>query len=75
MSSLANSIRAERARRRISQARLAKSVGCSKNHIVAIEAGRTSPTVELLERIAAAFGVSPCSLIESPQRALSIAAA
>ena len=50
-------IRASRLRRGISQAELARRAGTSQSAVARIEAGRTSPTVETLERLAAALGL------------------
>jgi transcriptional regulator with XRE-family HTH domain len=43
--------------------RLAKEAGISRSHVMAIEAGRTDPTVGTLTKIAKALGVSPAELL------------
>jgi transcriptional regulator with XRE-family HTH domain len=42
-------------------------VGVSATHISEIERGKTSPTIQALERIAQAMGVLPSHLIDLPQ--------
>lgn len=51
-----NSIRVERAIRRITQAELAKAVGVSRQTIFAIENNKFVPSTELALKISAYFG-------------------
>jgi transcriptional regulator with XRE-family HTH domain len=50
-------IRTSRLRRGISQAELARRAHTSQSAVARIEAGRTSPTVDTLERLADALGL------------------
>lgn len=51
-------IRAARIRRGMSQAELAKRARTSQSAVARIERGRTSPTVETLERLAGVLGMT-----------------
>lgn len=62
---VADAIRAERARRRMTQHQLAAIAGLSAATIRHYELGRTSPTVADLRRIASALDVHPCALLGS----------
>lgn len=50
--------------RGLSQAELAERAGLSQPSIGAIEAGRKSPTLRTLEKIASALGISVSDLLE-----------
>jgi len=47
----------------LSQAKLAELAGTATNYISAIEAGRRFPSVEMLEKIAFAFGIDTPALL------------
>jgi HTH-type transcriptional regulator, repressor for puuD len=49
--------------RKLTPYRLAKLAGISRSHLMAIEAGRTDPTVGTLTKIAKALGVSAADLL------------
>ena len=50
-------IRTSRLRKGVSQAELARRARTSQSAVARIEAGRTSPTIETLERLAGALGL------------------
>jgi transcriptional regulator with XRE-family HTH domain len=50
--------------RKMTPYRLAKLAGVSRSHLMAIEAGRTDPSVGTLCKIAAALGVPVTELLE-----------
>ncbi len=59
LSTIAKNIRKHRKEKNISQDRLSKEAGVAYNTIVKIESGENpNPTVDTLERIAEALGVS-----------------
>lgn len=62
-STLAANIRAERARRRISQEELAEKTGVSAASIVAYESAVSKPGVDKLFAIAEALGTTPNDLL------------
>ena len=53
-----NNLRAERARRGLSQMDLAKKISASQTTICAIEQGKQKPLFETMCKIADAFGIS-----------------
>jgi transcriptional regulator with XRE-family HTH domain len=55
---LAINVTVSRARKRLSQTELAELVGISRPTISRIERGEGDPTLDVLERIAAAFNIS-----------------
>lgn len=57
-----------RKQKRIRQADLAAHVGVSREHLSAVENNRETPSISLLEKIAAALGVSVADLIASTPR-------
>jgi putative transcriptional regulator len=52
-----NTIRVERARKKITQEELAKNVGCSRQTIHLIETEKAEPKLNLAARIAKFFGL------------------
>ena len=54
---LRNRLKVARAERNLSQDQLAQKVGVTRQTIIALEAGKSSPSLELAFRIARAFGV------------------
>lgn len=64
MSSMGDNIRAERARRNITQKELADAIGVSKTSIYLYETGRAVPAADKVKRIAGALGVSVSDIIE-----------
>lgn len=63
---IANHVREARARRRISQARLAQLVGASRQTVIAVERGASVPSVELALRLAHALERRVDDLFELP---------
>lgn len=63
MVDVGTNIRVERARRNWTQATLVEQTGLSVSTVSQIEAGKQSPTLETLQRIADAFGVSLAALM------------
>jgi len=61
---LKNSIKVERAKKNITQAELAKSVGVTRLTIHSIETGKFNPSVVLALKISACFGVPVESVFE-----------
>jgi transcriptional regulator with XRE-family HTH domain len=59
----AANIRAELARRRITQEEFAERIGMGRTSVTAMLAGQTAITLEKLERIAAVFEVEPSKLL------------
>lgn len=59
----AANIRAELARRRITQEQFAEQVGMGRTAFVALVAGRTSITLPKLERIASVLELEPSKLL------------
>jgi putative transcriptional regulator len=62
-----NSIRALRDAHGITQAELAQRIGVTRQTVIAIEAGRYSPTLELAFKIARVFGVGLDDLFQYPE--------
>lgn len=60
---LAEQIRARRIRRRLSQDSLAALTGCDRKTINRIENGATSPSMDLVARIAAALECNVVDLV------------
>jgi transcriptional regulator with XRE-family HTH domain len=60
----ARRIRALRNSRGISQAGLAKAANLSRGYLSRVEIGMQSPTLEVIERLAAALKVRPADLLE-----------
>lgn len=63
---VANSIRAHRERAGLTQAELARTVGVTRQTLIAIEQQKYSPTLELAFQIARAFGVGLDELFSYP---------
>ncbi len=57
-------IKLERVKRDLSQDKLGEIANISKNFVGAIERGESSPTIETLEKIANAFGISLTDLVD-----------
>lgn len=51
-------VKLERAKRKLSQEKLAELSGISKNFVGAIERGESSPTIDTLAKIADALGLT-----------------
>lgn len=62
-----NSIRAHRESAGLTQAELARTVGVTRQTLIAIEQGRYSPTLELAFQLARAFGVGLDDLFDYPE--------
>jgi len=62
-----NSIRALRDARGLTQAELASRVGVTRQTLIAIEAGRYSPTLELAFQLARAFEVGLDDVFQYPE--------
>jgi putative transcriptional regulator len=62
-----NSIRALREDRGLTQAELATRVGVTRQTLIAIEAGRYSPTLELAFQLARVFGVGLDDVFQYPE--------
>ena len=62
-----NSIRALRDARGLTQAELATRVGVTRQTLIAIEAGRYSPTLELAFQLAGVFGVGLDDVFQYPE--------
>jgi ribosome-binding protein aMBF1 (putative translation factor) len=65
---LGEQIRRLREARGISQAELGRRIGSTQPAIARLEAGRVSPTLETLDRVAAALGVELVIGFEDAQR-------
>jgi len=61
-----NSIRATREAAGMTQAELARTVGVTRQTLIAIEQGRYSPSLELAFQLARAFGVGLDDLFDYP---------
>jgi transcriptional regulator with XRE-family HTH domain len=59
---LAFNMKAQRRRLGITQAKLAERVGSSTHYVAMIELGHKSPSMEMLERLAAALEINPAAL-------------
>jgi transcriptional regulator with XRE-family HTH domain len=64
MEHLAANIRAERSRKRLTQAELAAAAGLSPTYLHRIERGRAQPTVGRVQDLADALGVPISALVE-----------
>jgi transcriptional regulator with XRE-family HTH domain len=64
----ARRVQALRNARRLSQAGLAKAAGLSRGYLSRVELGMQSPTLEVIERLAAALGVKAADLLEDKPR-------
>jgi len=62
-----NSMRALREARGLTQAELAARVGVTRQTLIAIEAGRYSPTLELAFQLARVFGVGLDDVFQYPE--------
>lgn len=62
-----NSIRALREEHGVTQADLAVRIGVTRQTVIAIEAGRYSPTLELAFKIARVFGVGLDDVFQYPE--------
>jgi len=65
MSKMKNTIRVERAKKRISQEKLADAVSATRQSIHLIENGKTEPKLSLALRIARFFGLKIEDIFES----------
>ncbi|WP_149083662.1 MULTISPECIES: helix-turn-helix transcriptional regulator [Microbacterium] len=63
---VSNSIRVHRERAGLTQAELARTIGVTRQTLIAIEQQRYSPTLELAFQIARAFGVGIDDLFAYP---------
>ncbi|MCT1476816.1 helix-turn-helix transcriptional regulator [Microbacterium sp. p3-SID336] len=63
---VANTIRVHRERAGLTQAELARTIGVTRQTLIAIEQQRYSPTLELAFQIARAFGVGLDDLFTYP---------
>jgi len=50
--------------RKLTNYGLAKAAGIARSHLLAIESGKTDPSVGTLTKIASALGVKPAALLE-----------
>lgn len=57
-----------RQRQHLSVRQLAYLSGVSKTHINAVENGETSPTIDVVCRLAKALKVSPCDIFDCDER-------
>ena len=64
---ITNSIRAVREASGMTQADLARTIGVTRQTLIAIEQGKYSPTLELAFQLARAFGVGLDDLFTSPE--------
>jgi len=62
-----NTIRAHREKAGLTQAVLARTVGVTRQTLLAIEQGKYSPTLELAFQLARAFGVTLDDLFDYPE--------
>lgn len=60
---VAKNLKAQRARKRLSQASLAGAAGISVSYVSMLERGLRSPPLETLEALAKALQVTPSSLL------------
>ncbi|WP_312674920.1 helix-turn-helix transcriptional regulator [Microbacterium sp.] len=63
---VSNTIRAHRERAGLTQAELARTIGVTRQTLIAIEQQKYSPTLELAFQIARAFGVGIDDLFAYP---------
>jgi len=66
---VSNSIRTHREAAGLTQAELARSIGVTRQTLIAIEQEKYSPTLELAFQIARAFGVGLDDLFQYPDTA------
>ena len=66
---ITNSIRAVREASGMTQADLARTIGVTRQTLIAIEQGKYSPTLELAFQLARAFGVGLDDLFTYPEAA------
>ncbi|WP_194765604.1 helix-turn-helix transcriptional regulator [Microbacterium sp. UFMG61] len=64
---VSNRIRAHREAAGLTQAELARSIGVTRQTLIAIEQEKYSPTLELAFQIARAFGVGLDDLFQYPE--------
>lgn len=64
---VSNSIRAHRDEVGLTQAELARTIGVTRQTLIAIEQGKYSPTLELAFQISRAFGVGIDELFQYPE--------
>ena len=62
-----NTIRGHREDAGITQAELARTIGVTRQTLIAIERGKYSPTLELAFQIARAFGLGLDDLFQYPE--------
>ena len=62
-----NTIRAQREAAGLTQVELARTIGVTRQTLIAIEQGRYSPTLELAFQIARAFGVGIDDVFQYPE--------
>lgn len=62
---LAENVRAHRARRRLTQEKLAELCGSHQTYISAIEIGSSSASVDIIERVASALDVPAWKLLKA----------
>lgn len=65
---LARRIRLERERQGLSQEALADKAALHRTYIGSVERGERNISIDNIERIAEALGVSPSSLLEEPSQ-------
>ena len=65
---VSNSIRAHRESTGLTQAELARTIGVTRQTLIAIEQEKYSPTLELAFQIARAFGVGLDDLFQYPEQ-------
>lgn len=63
---VSNSIRSHREEAGLTQAELARTIGVTRQTLIAIEQGRYSPTLELAFQIARAFGCGLDDIFQYP---------
>lgn len=61
---IAMRIKAERAKRKITQAELAERAGISHGYLARLETGRQDPTITTLEKLAKALRVKVSALLD-----------
>lgn len=64
---VSNSIRAHREAAGLTQAELARTIGVTRQTLIAVEQEKYSPTLELAFQIARAFGVGLDDLFQYPE--------
>ncbi|SFP85899.1 helix-turn-helix domain-containing protein [Sphingomonas rubra] len=67
---LGRNVRALREAQGWSQEEYADRSGLHRTYVSAIERGRRNPTIDVVERLAAPFGVEPGSLLGDPGKQL-----